>query len=128
MNQSHRVRKLSGGRGVSPQRKFRCKSPFSEPRSPKLKVAFKAHINIWRSKGRKKELRGKTKKKQKPEKQLQGARCVMNRTSGGDRRVEITVTQKLFVCQRSVLPSYGFYHLSSNTILSETCLTIIFKP
>lgn len=46
-----------------------------------------------------------------------------NGTSGRDRLVKITVTQKQFFCQRRVLPSYRF--LSSNKILSETCLLII---
>lgn len=40
------------GMGVRPRRKFRGQSPFSEPRSPKLKVPFNSHLNIWRCKGR----------------------------------------------------------------------------
>lgn len=42
-------RKALQGNVPGSLRKPRCKNPFSEPRSPKLKVDFDAHINIWRS-------------------------------------------------------------------------------
>lgn len=67
-------KKLAKGTGVRPQRKFRCKSPFSERSSRKLKAAFDFHINIWRSKGWEwRSWRVKKNNPQKPPKQLKTA-------------------------------------------------------